>query len=303
LDFELTILGSNSAIAQHGRYPTSHLLQIHNQYYLIDCGEGTQDRLKQYVGKWFRINYVFISHLHGDHYYGLIGLLTTFNLLKRTEKLTIFAPHALEKILQLQFDAAHTQLTFPLEFIVTQDNALNKLVDNSSVDIYSFPLEHKLPTTGFLFVEKKHKRKLNMEKLAALDINPKKYKLLQDGLDIEDEHGNFYPNEELTLAPKPPRKFAFCSDTQYTENIIKYIAEVDLLYHEATFMEDAAARAAETKHSTAMQAASIAQKAKVKKLLIGHFSSRYKDLKPLHFEAKSIFEPTFLSTEGLTVSV
>ena len=303
MDFELTILGSNSAIAQHGRYPTSQLLQIHNQYYLIDCGEGTQDRLKQYSSKWFKINYIFISHLHGDHYFGLIGLLTTFNLLKRTDKLVIFAPPELEKILQIQFDASNTKLNFTLEFNITNDNGFNKLMENNSVEIFSFPLQHKVPTTGFLFIEKSFKRKINIEKIIKLDINNKKYKLLQDGLDIEDEYGNIYKNEELTLDPRLPRKFAFCSDTKYNETIIEYIKDVDLLYHEATFMEDASTRATETGHSTAIQAATIAKKASAKKLLIGHYSSRYKDLEPLHQEAKSIFEETFLSKEGLTITI
>lgn len=303
MDFELTILGSNSALAQHGRFPTAHLLQIHNQYYLIDCGEGTQDRLKLYNTKWFKINHIFISHLHGDHYFGLIGLLTTFGMLRRTEPLTLIGPPQLLQIIQVQFDASDTKLNYQLNFIPTKADGFYKILDNPSIEVYSFPLNHKIATTGFLFIEKKQIRKLNIEKIAGLPIDYKKYKLLQEGFDIEDEKGHHYKNEELTLAPKAPRKFAFCSDTMYDESIIDYIKEVDLLYHEATFMENAAQRAIETKHSTAQQAATIAQKANVKKLLIGHYSSRYKDLTPLLEEAKTVFKETQLSKEGETISV
>lgn len=303
MDFELTILGSNSAIMQYGRYPTAQLLQIHDQYFLIDCGEGTQDRLKHYTNRWFKINFIFISHLHGDHYFGLIGLLTTYNLLKRTDRLTIYGPPELEKIIQIQLEVSATKLNYPLYFIPTENNQLNKLLDTNSVEVYSFPLDHKIPTTGFLFKEKKHKRRINIDKIIKLDINNKKYKLLQDGLDIEDEYGNPYKNEDLTFEPKPARKYAFCSDTRYNESIIPYIENVDVLYHEATFMEDAKKRAEETKHSTAIEAATIAQKANVKKLYIGHYSSRYKDLEPLLHEAKNVFETTYLSYEGLTISI
>lgn len=303
MDFELTILGCNSAIAQHGRHPTSHILRIGSQMYMIDCGEGTQFRILQNAVKWFKINHIFISHLHGDHYYGLIGLLTTYNLLKRTDKLHIFAPAILKDIIELHFKASNSTLNYELEFIETKTDGLHKIYENTSCEVYSFPLKHKIPTTGFLFKEKKHKRRLNIDKIIKLDINNKKYKLLQDGLDIEDEYGNPYKNEDLTFEPKPARKYAFCSDTRYNESIIPYIENVDVLYHEATFMEDAKKRAEETKHSTAIEAATIAQKANVKKLYIGHYSSRYKDLEPLLHEAKNVFETTYLSYEGLTISI
>lgn len=303
MDFELTILGSNSAIMQYGRYPTAQLLQIHDQYFLIDCGEGTQDRLKHYTNRWFKINFIFISHLHGDHYFGLIGLLTTYNLLKRTDRLTIYGPPELEKIIQIQLEVSATKLNYPLYFIPTENNQLNKLLDTNSVEVYSFPLDHKIPTTGFLFKEKTYLRRLDIDKIKTLDISNQKYKLLQQGLDIEDEYGNLYKNEDLTFDAKPSRSYAFCSDTIYDESIVEYIKNVDVLYHEATFMQDAQQRAAETMHSTSMQAASIAQKAEVKKLIIGHFSSRYADLNPLLQEAKSIFSETYLAEELKTYTI
>jgi ribonuclease Z len=303
LDFELTILGCNSAIAQHGRHPTSHILRIGSQMYMIDCGEGTQFRILQNAVKWFKINHIFISHLHGDHYYGLIGLLTTYNLLKRTDKLHIFAPAILKDIIELHFKASNSTLNYELEFIETKTDGLHKIYENTSCEVYSFPLKHKIPTTGFLFKEKTYLRRLDIDKIKTLDISNQKYKLLQQGLDIEDEYGNLYKNEDLTFDAKPSRSYAFCSDTIYDESIVEYIKNVDVLYHEATFMQDAQQRAAETMHSTSMQAASIAQKAEVKKLIIGHFSSRYADLNPLLQEAKSIFSETYLAEELKTYSI
>jgi ribonuclease Z len=300
LDFEVTILGSNSAIAQHGRYPTAQVVRLGSQLFLVDCGEGTQYRILQNEIKWFKINDIFISHLHGDHYYGLIGLITTYNLLKRKDKLYIYAPSILKEIIELHLKASHTTLNYELEFIATNDDALHKIYENSVCEIYSFPLTHKIATTGFLFKEKTFLRRLDIEKITKLDINNQKYKLLQQGLDIEDEYGNFYKNEDLTFDAKPARSYAFCSDTMYDEKIIEYIRGVDFLYHEATFMEDAKQRATETKHSTAIDAANIALKAQVKKMIVGHFSSRYADLQPLLNQAKTIFENTELAEEGKT---
>lgn len=300
MDFEVTILGSNSAIAQHGRYPTAQVVRLGSQLFLVDCGEGTQYRILQNEIKWFKINDIFISHLHGDHYYGLIGLITTYNLLKRKDKLYIYAPSILKEIIELHLKASHTTLNYELEFIATNDDALHKIYENSVCEIYSFPLTHKIATTGFLFKEKTFLRRLDIEKITKLDINNQKYKLLQQGLDIEDEYGNFYKNEDLTFDAKPARSYAFCSDTMYDEKIIEYIRGVDFLYHEATFMEDAKQRATETKHSTAIDAANIALKAQVKKMIVGHFSSRYADLQPLLNQAKTIFENTELAEEGKT---
>lgn len=301
MDFELSILGSNSAIAQHGRYPTSQIIRLGTQLFMVDCGEGTQFRILKNAIKWFKINHIFISHLHGDHYYGLIGLLTTYNLLKRTDKLTIYAPASLKEIIELQLKASNSVLNFQLEYVDTQTDGFHKLYENNICEIYSFPLKHKIPTTGFLFKEKKLQRKLDIDKIKSLDIhNAKYYKLLQQGFDIEDEFGNLYKNEDLTLEPNPARSYAFCSDTMYDEQIVAYIKNVDVLYHEATFMHDTIARAIETMHSTTIQAATIAQKANVKKLIIGHFSSRYIDLSALLQESKTVFAETYLAEENKT---
>jgi ribonuclease Z len=269
----------------------------------VDCGEGTQERMQQYKVRWFRINHIFISHLHGDHYYGLIGLLTTYNLLRRAHPLTIYGPALLKEIIELQLKASATRLNYQFNFVETQDDGLNKIFEDDFVEIHTFPLHHKIPTTGFLFRQKPGERRLLIEKLEGRDIERVHYKLLKQGTDVNDKGGNLIKAMDVTAPAHPARIYAFCSDTIYSEKILPYIQGADLLYHEATYLHDSINRAEETKHSTALQAAQIAEKANVKKLLIGHFSSRYSNLSMLLHEARSIFPETSLAVEGETFNV
>lgn len=297
-NFDITILGSNSAISEFGRHPTSQVVQINNQLFLIDCGEGTQERLLEYKIKWFNINHIFISHLHGDHYFGLIGLITTYNLLKRKQKLTIYAAPELKNIIEIQLSVCNTILNYELVFVATKDDTAYKIFENEQVAVTSFPLTHRIPTTGFLFTQKHGERKLLLEKVEPFDIAKSDYKLLKQGIDITDKKGNIIKATEVTGEPDASRSYAFCSDTMYNENIIEHIKDVGLLYHEATFLHESVERAVQTKHSTALQAAQIAQQANVKKLIIGHFSSRYYHLSVLLEEAKTVFSNVALAVEG-----
>lgn len=297
-DFDITILGSNSAIFNHGRHPTAQVVNINNACFLVDCGEGTQERLYENKIKWFKIDHIFISHLHGDHYFGLIGLLTTFNLLKRTAKLTVFGPKELKKIIDIQLRVSNTKMNYELKFVTTKDDEKRLLLDLPECSVYSIPLHHKLPTTGFLFAEKTEPRLLDLEKIKKYAIAKTDFKLLKQGLDVLDKDGRKVKNSAVTTKGKTPRSYAFCSDTMYHIPLVKAIKNVDLLYHEATFLHEDLQRAKETTHSTALQAAQIAKKANAKKLLLGHFSSRYIDLSVLENEAKTVFENVELAIEG-----
>lgn len=302
-DFQLTILGSNSAIFNHGRHPTAQFVHVNNTHFLIDCGEGTQERLVEHKVKWFKINYILISHLHGDHYFGLMGLLTTFNLLRRKEKLTIFGPKELKKIIQMHLKVSNAKLNFELKFIATNPDGKNLLLDLPNCTVFSFPLNHKIPTTGFIIQEKQFPRALDLEKIQQYDIDKFNYKCLIEGKDILDKNGKKIKNNEITKKQETIKSYAFCSDTIYDTSIVKYIKRASLLYHEATYMDRDKNRAKETMHSTTLQAAQIAKKAQVKKLIIGHFSSRYIQLEELEKEAKTIFEETELALEGKTFKV
>jgi ribonuclease Z len=248
--------------------------------------------------KWFKIEYIFISHLHGDHYFGLIGLLTTFNLLKRTTKLTVFGPKELKKIIDIQLRTSNTQLNYELKFVSTKDDEKKMLLDLPECTVYSIPLKHKLPTTGFLFKEKNESRQLDLEKIKKYSIAKTDFKLLKQGFDVKDKQGKPVKNSSVTTKGKTPRSYAFCSDTMYHLPLVKMIKNVDVLYHEATFLHEDLQRAKETTHSTALQAAQIAKKVNAKKLLLGHFSSRYIDLSVLGNEAKTVFEHVELAIEG-----
>lgn len=303
MDFEIYIAGSNSAIAMHGRHPTSQAIQVRNNWFLVDCGEGAQVRLICSGAKAFRVDHIFISHLHGDHYYGLIGLLTTYHLLKRSAPLTIFAPALLKEIIALQLQASSTRLNYELNFVETQADHLRKIYENPSVEVYSFPLQHKIPTTGFLFREKHGERQLNPDALRDIELEKKYYRLLKQGVDVEDSSGNIVKSEAVTFPPKPARSYAFCSDTVYDPALADILRDVDLLYHEATFLHADRDRALETRHSTALEAAQLAKSANAKRLLLGHFSSRYMNLDPLLDEARSVFPNADLAIEGQVFGV
>lgn len=290
-------------MSSHGRHPSSQLLKIHQHTFLIDCGEGTQFQLQKFKCKPFKINCIFISHLHGDHYFGLIGLLTTFQLLRRESGLVIVGPPQLEDIIRLQLSVANSVLTFPIEFVQTQTEKQEVVYESDDVEVTSFPLKHRIPCTGFLFREKTSPRRINPEKIQDVNLSAENFKDLRSGLDIVDTDGIRHSNESLTLTGNPSRSYAYCTDTLYLPSIIPVIQGVDLLYHETTFVHEASDRAELTFHSTTIQAAMIAKAAMAKKLLIGHFSSKYHDLNILLEECKTVFEPTELSIEGNIISV
>jgi ribonuclease Z len=295
---EFRILGTGSATPQLQRNPSAFVVTIDNFLILIDCGEGTQYRLLEHKVKISRLRYILISHLHGDHYFGLIGLLSTLNMQKRTEPLVIYGPNGLDEIIGLQLKYSGTILNFKLNFSVTNPTGFNEILNTETIQIKTFPLKHRIDCTGFLLTKKKSKRKILADKLPE-NFPATFYKMLQEGHDVVDEFsGVTYINDEYTTEGCPEKRLAYCSDTIYDETIVDYIKNVDLLYHEATFLAEHAERAKLTFHTTAAQAASIAQKANVKRLLIGHFSSRYKTTEDFLTEARAVFSDTTLSQEG-----
>ncbi len=298
MTFEITILGSSSATPIYQRHPTAQVLNIHERFFLVDCGEGTLIQMNRYRIKFHRINQIFISHLHGDHYLGLMGLLSTMHLQGRTVPLHIYAPFELQEIVDIQLKYSQTSLRYELVFHPVNSSSSKKIYEDEDVEVHTIILNHRIPCTGFLFSEKQKLRKLIKEKLYEYNIPVTAYHDLKMGKDYTTPEGKIISNNELTDDPRIPRSYAFCSDTLYNEHIIPQIRKIDLLYHEATFMNDKLERAAETFHTTAAQAAAIAVKAEVKRLIIGHFSARYKNLYPLLDEAKAVFENTTLAIEG-----
>jgi len=297
LNFSVQILGSNSALAAHGRFPTSQVVQHNLSYFLIDCGEGTQMRMSHFHVKRSKIHHIFISHLHGDHYFGLIGLLTSYHLMGRTADLTVYGPPLLQQIIQLQLDASNTKLGYPLHFVATSTNGKLLIYESDELQVYSFPLMHRIDTTGFLFQEKLGKRKINKDKTAHLKLQPSDYTLLQEGKDVE-VNGCIIEHQSVTFNPPPARSYAYCSDTCYLPILKDTIKGVDLLYHEATFMEEQAKKAAQTFHSTTIEAGKIAALVGAKKLIIGHFSSKYANLNDPLMEVQSVFPNSVLAIEG-----
>jgi ribonuclease Z len=304
LEFQVTILGSNSAIPAHGRNQTSQLLTVGSSYLLLDCGEGTQIQLRKFKLKFSRIGFIFISHLHGDHYYGLMGLISSFHLVKRDKLLTIFGPPGLDEIITVQLRHSETKLGFPLRFVPISDDGFHLVLEEKGFRVYSFPLQHRIACTGFLIEEKHGLRNMVKEKVEQHRPPVEAINMLRMGQDVLDRDGNIlYAAAEFTHEPRPNRKYAYCSDTRFDLNLVEYIRDADLLYHEATFGEDETERASTTFHSTARQAATIAKLAAVKQLMLGHYSSRYRDLSPILEEAIQVFPNTFLSEEGITYAI
>lgn len=296
--FEILILGSSSATPIYGRHPTAQLININEQLYLLDCGEGTQVQLIKYGIKSNRIKHIFISHLHGDHYLGLIGLISSMHLIGRKDELHVYGPPALKEIIDLHFLHSQTMLRYPLHIHPTQDQAPELIFENESLRVSTFPLDHRITCTGFRFDEKKRRPTINREKTEAIGVPTAYLPLIKRGNDYIAPNGTVYRWQDLTFAPPSPRSYAYCSDTVMTERYLPFIQQVDLLYHEATFLHDMLDRATETFHTTARQAGQVAMEVQAKKLLIGHYSARYKDLKPLLEESKSMFPNTDLALEG-----
>jgi ribonuclease Z len=303
MTFDVTILGSSSATPIYDRHPSAQVLNIHERFFLIDCGEGTQMQIQRYKIRMSRINHIFISHLHGDHYLGLMGLISTMHLQGRTAELHVFGPKELLEITELQLQYSQTDLRYPFIFHAVDTTVKKIIFEDDTLTVSSVPMNHRINCSGFLFMEKEGLRKLIPEKLMQYQIPISFYGDLKKGADYKDESGAVIPNHELTIPPSHARSYAYCSDTLYDETVCSYIKGVDMLYHESTFSEDMRERAAETFHSTASQAATIAKLSGVKSLLIGHFSARYKDVNPLLAEAKEIFPSTALALEGEKFSI
>ena len=298
MEFSLTVLGSNSAIPCFNRHPSAQVLQASNKLYLIDCGDGTQVRMDHLRIKRMKIDRIFISHLHGDHVFGLPGLLTSYNLLGRSSPLHIYGPTGLENMIMSYVSHTGISFRYDLTFHGIQTTSRTMIAEDERLKIFAFPLDHWDQTYGFLFQEKPGKRKLNMDAVLAYGVPEVQRKHIIQGEDFVADDGRIIANELLTYPADLPRSYAYCSDTAYKEEIVSSIQGASLLYHESTYLDDMAQQAKERKHSTAKQAGQIAKKAGVKRLLIGHFSSRYRDLEPFLSEVRSTFRESSLAIEG-----
>jgi ribonuclease Z len=300
MKFEVTILGSSSATPIFNRNPTSQAVNINDRWYLIDCGEGTQQQMLRFDIKASKIDHIFISHLHGDHYLGLVGLLSSLHLNGRIKPLYIYCPAHLKEIVDIQLLYSETTIQYPLEYRFTDAEKVEILLDNADITVETIPLNHRIACTGFLFKEKKRLRKLMKEKIERLGVPIPFYSALKKGEDYIAPNGDVYKNDTLTTDSSDPKSYAYCSDTMYDERYFKQISDVTMLYHEATFLDNMLDRALETHHTTALQAGEIALKVNAKRLLIGHFSARYKTLNELLEETQSVFPYTELAIEGRT---
>ncbi|MEZ4802721.1 MAG: ribonuclease Z [Gelidibacter sp.] len=295
---KLTILGCYSATPRTDTNPTSQVLEINNHIFLIDCGEGTQVELRRNKIKFARIKHIFISHLHGDHVFGLAGLISTFRLLTREAELHIYCPKGLKEIITLQMKLADSWTNYQLIFHELTSKTSELIFEDDKVEVYTIPLDHRIYTNGFLFKEKEGERHLNMTAVVEANIDMAYYRKLKQGFDVENRKGVLIDNKKVTTSPTAPRSYAFCSDTAYNESIIPIIKGADVLYHESTFLEKHAKLAPATKHSTAKQAAMIAKKAGVRTLILGHYSTRYDSLLDFKTEAQTIFKSVKLAGDG-----
>lgn len=299
MDLKLQILGSSSAIPTAGRHPTSQFLTIANHHFLIDCGEGTQTQLRRNRIGFGRIDHILISHLHGDHFYGLVPLLTSLHLLDRHREIHLYGPEELELAVKQILKITGSQLRFPLIFHVTSTTERKLIFEDERLKVYSFPLNHSMPCCGFFFEEQPRPRNMRKDMLQRYNIPVAEIRQIKKGADWISEEGQRISNAELTYQPKDSLSYAFCTDTAPVEDLPHlFPTRPNLMYHEATFMQQHLARARKTKHSTAKQAAEIALKCDAGHLLLGHFSVRYDDLEPLLMEAKSVFSQSYLAREN-----
>jgi ribonuclease Z len=300
---KLTILGSSSALPTSGRYPSAHVLNAHERLFLIDCGEGTQMQLRKCRIKFGKINNIFISHLHGDHIFGLYGLLSTFNLMGRENPLHIFAPGNYNLMLNSHLKDFDINLNFEIEFTPLEGNDPVKIYDDKYISVTSFPLKHRVKAYGFIFREKPADRNIIKESIAKYKIPFVRIPAIKKGEDYTTDDGTVIKNSELTVDPPAPLSYAYCSDTMYFNRLAGFIRDVDVLYHEATFDSSLDDLAKTTGHSTTVDAAKTACNANVKKLIIGHFSARYDDISPLVEEARSVFRETIPAVDGTTYDI
>ncbi|WP_424494032.1 ribonuclease Z [Salinimicrobium sp. GXAS 041] len=299
---KLTILGCYAATPRTFTNPTSQVLEINNELFLIDCGEGTQVELRRNKIKFSKIKHIFISHLHGDHFFGLVGLISTFRLLNRENELHIYGPKGIKEVITLQLKLSSSWTSYPLYFHELENKEPQLILNNKKVTVETIPLQHRIYTNGFLFKAKPGDRKLLMNEVLNYEIDVAYYKGIKKGKDAFLEDGTVIPNKKLTTPPEPPQSYAFCSDTKYNPEMVDQIKDVTVLYHEATFLEEHAYLAAPTKHSTAKEAAAIANAANVSNLVLGHYSTRYKDIQLFKDEAEEIFPSVELADDGKTFS-
>ncbi len=295
---KLTILGCYAATPRTLTNPTSQVLEIKNQLILIDCGEGTQVQLRKHKIKFSRIKHIFISHLHGDHFFGLPGLIATFRLLGRDIPLHIYGPKGIKEAVTLFLKVGDSWTNYPLVFHELTEKKSVIVFEDETIKVSTIPLDHRIYTNGYLFEEKPGERKLNIVAVDEANIDVAYYHKLKQGGDVVNEDGVLISNETVTFDPEKTKSYAFCSDTAYLESIVPLIKDVDVLYHEATFLEEHSNFATKTKHSTAKQAAMIAKKANAKKLILGHYSTRYGDINIFKEEATTIFENVVLGDDG-----
>jgi len=294
---KVTILGNNSALPAYGRSPTAQVVSLYGQDILIDCGEGTQIKMQQYGIRWRHMDHIFISHLHGDHYFGIFGLLNSMSLLGRTSALHLYAPAPLEALIKGVLGVADSTLSYPFHFHALPETA-ELLVDHKLFSVLCFPVEHRIQCHGFLITRKTRGRKLLPDKAALAGIPTSFYEQLKNGEDYTDPSGRTIQNEMVTTDGPIAKQYAFCADTRYTASFLDHIRGVDMIYHESTYLSDNEARATERFHSTAAQAAMIAKAAGAKQLLLGHYSSRYLDISEFAAEAQAIFPNSLATEEG-----
>lgn len=298
---KLTILGCYAATPRTFTNPTSQVLEINNELFLIDCGEGTQVELRRKKIKFGRIKHIFISHLHGDHFYGLIGLISTFMLLNRETELHVYGPKGIKEIITLQLKLSKSWTSYPLYFHELSGREPEVILDTKKVSVETIPLDHRVYSNGYLFREKPGDRKLRMEEVEKYNIDVAYYRGIKKGKDAVLEDGTVISNTFLTADPEPPKSYAFCSDTAYNPGMVQQLKDVSFLYHEATFLEEHAYLARPTKHSTAREAAAIARAASVGKLILGHYSTRYDSIEPFKTEASEVFPQVELADDGKTI--
>ena len=297
----VTILGNNSAVPAFDRHPTSQLITLDGFSFLVDCGEGTQIQMMKYKIRRAKISHIFISHLHGDHYFGLVGLINSFGLLNHQQDLHVYGPSPLQEIIELQLKVASTTLPFQLYFHTISKTAV--LVDDPKFEIRCFRTNHRIECYGFSFSERRKPRKIDVEKVRAAGIPATFYKRLEEGMDYTTKDDLLIKNDEVTTETPKGKTYIFCADTKYDETLVPHLRNADMIYHETTYLDNFQERAEQRFHSTSKQAALIAKKAKVKKLLIGHFSSKYAELDEFEKEARDVFENTEIAVEGVSYKV
>ena len=300
---KLTILGSSSALPTSERYPSAHVLNVHERLFLIDCGEGTQMQMRKNRIRFGKINHIFISHLHGDHVFGLYGLLSTFSLVGRKIPLHLYAPEKYGQILQSHLLDFDIHLNFEIDFIPLAGKDPLKILDDKYLTVTAFPLEHRVPSFGFVFKEKQTDRKIIKDSISKYNIPIAKIPSIKKGEDFVCINGEVINNEDITIPPSEPLSYAYCSDTKYFKRLASFVKGVKVLYHEATFDNSKTDLAVITGHSTTSNAAAVAAEAEVGTLIIGHFSARYKETDSLVDEAKSVFPNTLAAIDGKTYEI